>query len=581
MNFSSYANHGANPFDSFNPVSQHMLSTFATNNQSGNFRNNQSPSPSLSSGPLIEKPIWTNTGQVLHDNIKPSVLNENLRDYNITIDSDDRTLDIYPNPFSYVVMFKSLGKSVHRNKYNWETQDFPETPAPVIMRTFKNVKYVKIETIILSQFAANKYIVEHDIRIKSNKLRSSIAINKVHHRCDLNNTHTREFCDCLCVKCSYAHKCSKCFDFDSDSDEDSESTSLSNDSSKSPCQPNNNLESTSSLNNSLKSTSSSSGKLDLTSSLNNSLKSSLSSKNSDLTSSSNNSLKSPSASSKNLDLTSSLNNSLKSTSSSSGKLDLTSSLNNSLKSTSLSSGKLDLTSSLNNSLKSTSSSDVTQYECECESNNICNVCNNRYCRCALTNRNKFLILKIKELQNNRIFSTNTLTSDYAFPIYVDKNMGDSYHTWKSPQGITTFIDSQLFNLDRLTIEICDNEGKPLQMVVIIQYNIIINKQSHKVLLVFGQAPKDIRRNLPPNCVELPLKELFDPACWFARIINKISSHISDKSVLEILRDNTEDLCAELSDTDLFDIIKKDTSNNIFLTVGVINNDFNTSVKYEE
>src|SRR5437868_5368985 len=137
-NYNNYRNNTSFNNGSFNQHSNERGNYFNYNNA---FQQNQ---------PLIDQPQNINQQITLHNNLNNNLLAEHIVEYYINIDSDDRKIDVYPNPYNYVVSFKPLGKSVDR-KYKFKKGDcdndnenlgvnYDETPAPVIIRNFKNVK---------------------------------------------------------------------------------------------------------------------------------------------------------------------------------------------------------------------------------------------------------------------------------------------------------------------------------------------------------------------------------------------------------------------------------------------------------
>lgn len=76
---------------------------------------------------------------------------------------------------------------------------------------------------------------------------------------------------------------------------------------------------------------------------------------------------------------------------------------------------------------------------------------------------RYLILKIKELDNNRVYSTNDRVGDDSFILYKDKDFGGSNtEIWLSSFCKRTFLKSALKNLDKLSIEIIDPYGNPVK-----------------------------------------------------------------------------------------------------------------------
>ena len=71
--------------------------------------------------------------KLLHNNVSKNVSIDVLTEYSLVIDSNDRDVTKYPNPFNYKVYFNPVSN----------------TNDAYIYRTFENVKYIKLETGIL------------------------------------------------------------------------------------------------------------------------------------------------------------------------------------------------------------------------------------------------------------------------------------------------------------------------------------------------------------------------------------------------------------------------------------------------
>ena len=74
---------------------------------------------------------------------------EEIREYSVMIDSKDRNYQVYPDPFNYEVRFNPIPRT--RERINNKTVVFEE-PAPTIYEAFTNVKYIKLESVILPLF---------------------------------------------------------------------------------------------------------------------------------------------------------------------------------------------------------------------------------------------------------------------------------------------------------------------------------------------------------------------------------------------------------------------------------------------
>jgi len=80
----------------------------------------------------------------LYPNIAESVASENVSEYVIIIDSSDRNLDLYPNPFKLKAFFNQSDDTTRLN----------------IPRVFENVKFFRIENVILPR---NYYMTQYTI----------------------------------------------------------------------------------------------------------------------------------------------------------------------------------------------------------------------------------------------------------------------------------------------------------------------------------------------------------------------------------------------------------------------------------
>jgi len=151
-----------NPVGRFNPLS--------TNTQY-----NMNAIPSMSNfkaayeqnSPIIEKIDYTNRNNILHNNVGDNILDEHVVEYRICIDSLDRDIKYYPDPFSFTVKFNPISASNVQHEEYIDYKDkskgtkivqtrFEGAPSPVINKEFRNVKYVKLENVILPQYSKLK-----------------------------------------------------------------------------------------------------------------------------------------------------------------------------------------------------------------------------------------------------------------------------------------------------------------------------------------------------------------------------------------------------------------------------------------
>lgn len=89
---------------------------------------------------------FINQNDLLHNNLNNILLTEEVREYSVMIDSKDRNYQIYPDPYNYNVIFDPLPrtKEIINGKVIYH-----EEPNPIINSNFTNVRYIKLESIIL------------------------------------------------------------------------------------------------------------------------------------------------------------------------------------------------------------------------------------------------------------------------------------------------------------------------------------------------------------------------------------------------------------------------------------------------
>ena len=143
-NNGSYNGNNPNPFGNFNPMSNsnfQMMQMMSRFNQSY-----QQPER------IIDKINHTNNGNLLHNNINDNALNEHVVEYRIHVDSADRDPSNFKDPFNYVVSFNAIANQIYKER----KQDgslvehvLKGSSAPFINKEFKNVKYIKLDSVIL------------------------------------------------------------------------------------------------------------------------------------------------------------------------------------------------------------------------------------------------------------------------------------------------------------------------------------------------------------------------------------------------------------------------------------------------
>lgn len=147
-----------NPTGQYNPLTTTMQRQWNNKTPVSNFNESFQPN-----SPIVERLDYNNRNELLHNNIGQNVLDEHVIEYRIYIDSLDRDIKTYPDPFSFTVKFNSPGANVIQHEEPIDYKDrtkgtkivetrFEGTPCPHINKEFRNVKYIKLENIILPQF---------------------------------------------------------------------------------------------------------------------------------------------------------------------------------------------------------------------------------------------------------------------------------------------------------------------------------------------------------------------------------------------------------------------------------------------
>lgn len=118
--------------------------------------------------PMIERQNFMNQNNVIHNNLHNNLQSEFLVEYIIDIDSKDRDSSVFQDPFKYTVTFapvtrgvdkreewidpsnKSLGKHMVSTIYQGNS-------APYISKAFKNIKYIRVDSVILPKYSSIVY----------------------------------------------------------------------------------------------------------------------------------------------------------------------------------------------------------------------------------------------------------------------------------------------------------------------------------------------------------------------------------------------------------------------------------------
>lgn len=124
---------------------------------------------------LIGKTDFKNHGNIVHNNIADNIFMERITEYQINVDSNDRKITLYPSPFKFTVTFGgSGGQTIGKNSNENDGEYFEGTPGPIIDRGFRNVKYVKLDYIMLPRFCK---LIRHNEKIEIDSNESNYISN--------------------------------------------------------------------------------------------------------------------------------------------------------------------------------------------------------------------------------------------------------------------------------------------------------------------------------------------------------------------------------------------------------------------
>lgn len=140
-------NSGVNYHQGFESVTPHMLSSMKKNDGS----NLQKSFSKEETKPLIDRQDYRNPNTTLHNNLGQNLLSEHITEYHLAINTSDRDVKQYPSPFNITVDFNGVGSSIQNEYVNGTYREtrYPGTPAPTISRSFKNIKYITLDSVIL------------------------------------------------------------------------------------------------------------------------------------------------------------------------------------------------------------------------------------------------------------------------------------------------------------------------------------------------------------------------------------------------------------------------------------------------
>lgn len=146
-NYPDYSSDG-NPMAHFKPVTTNSNHQYNQSKFNDAYKQNTQ---------IIEPPNYKNNNNLLHNNVAEQIMDENIVEYKIIIDSSDRDIRTYLNPFSFTVKFGANAGGIVKSKKNTNNEYIEGPPQPYINKEFKNVKFIKLDTIVLPKCTINEH----------------------------------------------------------------------------------------------------------------------------------------------------------------------------------------------------------------------------------------------------------------------------------------------------------------------------------------------------------------------------------------------------------------------------------------
>ena len=131
--------------------------------------------------PIVNPTDFTFKNNTLDPNLNSNLMNESLREFRINIDSNSRNIKIYPNAYNYTVFFGPITNStnpliddviftypddqkiydINKNIVINNNEKLKKSADPYISRNFTNVKYCRIDQLMLSKY--NKVLINYKV----------------------------------------------------------------------------------------------------------------------------------------------------------------------------------------------------------------------------------------------------------------------------------------------------------------------------------------------------------------------------------------------------------------------------------
>ena len=150
-----------NNFTNFTNPSHYTVGKINSRQNNSNFSDAYNPAQTL-----IPQRDGKNYGFAVHNNLNDNIITEAITEYTLYVDSADRDIETYKNPFVFAVSLGGAGSNmINRSRYvgnngalQFQTTSCTGVPPPRIDSDFKNVKYAKVKYLTLPRTIIYQYI---------------------------------------------------------------------------------------------------------------------------------------------------------------------------------------------------------------------------------------------------------------------------------------------------------------------------------------------------------------------------------------------------------------------------------------
>lgn len=156
-----------------------------------------------SNEPLIDQQRYINKHTTLHDNLNNNLQNQEITEYILNLDSLNRNVALYPNPYKYSVLFNQNEVIRNLNNMTYSGRKYANDndniiidkqynipPSIPILKNFRNVKYINVNSVILPNCynitETSNVKKPYEFDIETNMVNDRFCILKINTELDNN-----------------------------------------------------------------------------------------------------------------------------------------------------------------------------------------------------------------------------------------------------------------------------------------------------------------------------------------------------------------------------------------------------------